>query len=160
VRPVANVFTAELTKDEDDPAGYEASYARIGPLVGGAQIGMSVYALPPGQSICPYHYEPTDEEWLICLEGEPLLRTPGGEQRLRAGDVVCFPVGEPGAHKVTAVDAPARVAIFSTRSEVGVAVYPDSAKLGVWFQGRHHMVRLEPQLDYWDGETESRNAAT
>lgn len=155
MRPVANLLSAELTHDEGDPPGYETGYARIGPVVGGAKIGMSVYAMPPGQSICPYHYEATDEEWLICLEGEPLLRAPEGERTLRAGDVVCFPAGERGAHKVTAVDAPARVAIFSTKSEVGVAVYPDSAKLGVWFQGQHHMVRLEPQLDYWDGEAGS-----
>jgi len=113
---------------------------------------MTVYELEPGQSICPYHYEPTDEEWLICLEGAPVLRTADGEQTLAAGDVACFPAGEPGAHKVTAAAERARVAIFSTKSAVGIAVYPDSGKLGVWFQGRHHMVRLEPQLDYWDGE--------
>lgn len=153
MRPVANVYSAELAHDEGDPAGYETSYARIGPAVGGAKLGMSVYEMGPGQSICPYHYEPTDEEWLICLAGEPTLRTPEGERVLAAGDVVCFPVGEAGAHKVTAGPEAARVAIFSTKSEVGIAVYPDSNKLGVWFQGRHHMVRLEPQLDYWEGET-------
>jgi uncharacterized cupin superfamily protein len=155
VRPVANLFAAELKADDGDPPGYAASYARIGPLVGGAKVGMSLYELPPGQSICPYHYEATDEEWLVCLAGEPLLRVPDGEQVLRPGDVVCFPAGPDGAHKVTARDATARVAILSTKSEVGVAVYPDSNKLGVWFQGRHHMVRLEPQLDYWDGEAGS-----
>jgi uncharacterized cupin superfamily protein len=155
VRPVANVFDVELATDEGDPAGYAASYARLAPLVGGTAIGMSVYGLPPGQSICPYHYEPTDEEWLICLAGAPALRTPEGEQTLAAGEVVCFPAGEAGAHKVTAGSEPARVAIFSTKSAVGVAVYPDSKKLGVWFQGRHHMVRIEPQLDYWDGEVEA-----
>lgn len=152
MRPVANVFDVEVAADEGDPPGYAASYARLAPLVGGKAIGMSVYELPPGQSICPYHYEATDEEWLICLAGAPVLRTPAGEQALAAGDVVCFPAGEAGAHKVTAGEERARVAIFSTRSEVGVAIYPDSGKLGVWFQGLHHMVRLEPQLDYWDGE--------
>jgi len=157
VRPAANLYEAELKADEDDAPGYVVRYARIGPLVGGAKLGMSVYELPPGQSVCPYHYEPTDEEWLICLAGEPLLRAPDGEQVLRPGDVVCFPAGPDGAHKVTARDATARVAILSTKSEVGIAVYPDSKKLGVWFQGRHHMVRIEPQLDYWDGETEPRN---
>jgi uncharacterized cupin superfamily protein len=94
----------------------------------------------------------TEEEWLICLSGEPLLRTPEGERRLAPGETVCFPAGPTGAHKVTAVDEPARVAIFSTKAAVGVSVYPDSGKLGVWAHGEHHMVRLEPQLDYWDGE--------
>lgn len=151
MRPVVNLFDVELTTDGDEPPGYEASYARIGPLVGGAELGMSVYALPPGQSICPYHYEATDEEWLICLEGAPAVRTPEGERTLEPGDVVCFPPGEAGAHKVTAGDAAASVAIFSTKAAVGVAVYPDSNKLGVWYQGKRHLVRIE-ELDYFDGE--------
>ncbi|HEY6055170.1 MAG TPA: cupin domain-containing protein [Gaiellaceae bacterium] len=160
MRPLANLYDVELQPDEDDAPGYAVSFARIGQLVGGEQIGMSVYELSPGQSICPYHYEATDEEWLICLAGAPRLRVPDGEQVLEPGDVVCFPAGEAGAHKVTAGEETARVAIFSTKSAVGVAVYPDSKKLGVWYQDRHHMVRLEPQLDYFDGEAEARNSAT
>jgi uncharacterized cupin superfamily protein len=152
VRPLANVYDVELDSDADDPDGYRTAYARIGPLVGGATLGMSVYELGPWQSICPYHYELSDEEWLFCLDGSPLLRTPEGERELRPGDVVCFPAGAEGAHKVTAGAEPARVAIASTKSRLGVAVYPDSRKLGVWLDNEHHMVRLEPQLDYWDGE--------
>lgn len=152
MRPLANLYDVELQPDEDDAPGYAVDYARVAPLVGGARIGMSVYGLAPGQSICPYHYEATDEEWLICLAGSPTLRVPDGERVLEPGDVVCFPAGEAGAHKVTAGDRPARVSIFSTKSEVGVAVYPDSRKLGVWYGDRHHMVRLEPQLEYFDGE--------
>jgi uncharacterized cupin superfamily protein len=160
MRPVANLFDVALTKDDDDPDGYNASYARVGPLIGAEKLGVSVYELPPGESICPYHFEVTEEEWLLVLAGAPVVRTPEGERALEPGDVVCFPAGEAGAHKVTAGDEPARVAIWSSKNAVGVSVYPDSAKIGVWFQGRHHMLRLEPQLDYWDGEAESRNAAT
>ena len=36
--------------------------------------------------------------------------------------------------------------------EISTTTGLDSRKLGVWYQGRHHMVRIEPQLDYWDGE--------
>lgn len=152
MRPVVNVFDVETALDADDPGGYHTAYARIGPLVGGSQLGLSVYALDAGQSICPYHFELSDEEWLVCLEGEPTLRTPEGERRLRPGDLVCFPTGPSGAHKVTAGDRPARVALVSTKSELGVALYPDSRKLGVWHGDLHHMVRLDPQLAYWDGE--------
>ena len=35
------------------------------------------------------------------LSGSPTLRGPDGERVLRAGDVVCFPVGPDGAHQVT-----------------------------------------------------------
>jgi uncharacterized cupin superfamily protein len=153
VRPAANVFDVEVQRAADDPPGFDTGYARLGPGLGAARIGMTVYELAPGRSICPYHYELTEEEWLICLTGEPTLRTPEGERRLRPGDACCFPPGRAGAHAVrNETDATLRVAMLSTKSEVGVAIYPDSNKLGVWFGDEHHMVRLEPQLDYWDGE--------
>jgi uncharacterized cupin superfamily protein len=157
VRPVANLFDTELDLDEGDPPGYHTAYKRLGPLVGGEKLGMTVFEISPGDSICPYHYEVTEEEWLICLSGAPVVRTPDGERTLAPGETVCFPAGPTGAHKVTAGAEPARVAILSTKAAVGVSVYPDSNKLGVWAHGQHHMVRLEPQLDYWDGETDSRN---
>ena len=80
---VANLFEVELTADdEEEPPGYGATYARVGPLVGGEQLGLSVYALEPGLSICPYHYENAEEEWLIVLVGRPTLRTLEGDQEL------------------------------------------------------------------------------
>ncbi len=147
---VANVFGVELTLDEGDPDGYHTSYARVGPLVGGSRLGLSVYELPPGQSICPYHWE-TDEEWLIVLGGRPTLRTPEGERELDPWDAVCFPVGAEGAHKVTnRSDAAVRVGMLSTRNEPGIAVYPDSNKVGAWPPGK--LFRIDDAVDYWDGE--------
>ena len=51
---------------------------RFGPQVGATRTGTSVYELPPGQAICPYHYEYGEEEWLLVLVGRPTLRTPAG----------------------------------------------------------------------------------
>lgn len=155
MRSLANVFAVEVESDASDPDGFAPGAARLGPRLGASKIGITVYELPPGQSICPYHYELGDEEWLLCLTGEPTLRTPAGERRLRPGDAVCFPDGAEGAHAVRNETAETlRVAMVSTRPEVGVAVYPDSRKLGVWRGEEDHLVRLDPQLDYWDGEAD------
>src|SRR5215213_3020846 len=86
--------------DDDDPPGFRSRSARVGASLGAEKLGATVYALPPGEAICPYHYEYPNEEWLIVLDGDPTLRTPAGERTLRAGDVVCFPVGPEGAHSV------------------------------------------------------------
>ena len=146
-----NLFDVELQHDADDPPGYGTDYVRTGPLVGGAQLGLSVYGIGPGQSICPYHYECGEEEWLIVLEGRATLRTPAGEQELGPWDCAFFPAGEEGAHKVTNnTDEPIRVCIWSNRNAVGVAVYPDSDKVGAWPPGK--LFRLTDAVDYWDGE--------
>ena len=79
-----NVNMAEFEYDDTDPEGYKAGLARLGPQLGAVETGTSVYELPPGQSICPYHYEWAEEEWLIVLEGAPTLRHPGGRGGARA----------------------------------------------------------------------------
>ena len=152
---VFNLFHGELETPADlnDPDGYACRGVRVGPKIGASRVGMSVYELPQGQAICPYHFEWTDEEWLIVLAGRPTLRSPEGERTLEAGDTVCFPVGPDGAHFVRNNEAePARVAILSTKNDVGIAEYPDSDKVGVWANDTHYMLRRSDHLDYWDGE--------
>ena len=147
-----NLFDVAVTKDDDDAPGYELSYVRVGPLVGGRLLGMSVYELPPGQSICPYHYELGYEEWLFVLTGRPTLRTPDGERELRAWDMVFFPEGEAGAHKVTNTTGETlRVAILSNKGDPGAAVYPDSDKVGIFPPNK--LFRLSDAVDYFQGET-------
>ena len=123
---VFNIFQAEVeyTKDATQPDGYDCGGVRVGPKVGASRLGLSVYELPTGQAICPYHFEWTDEEWLVVISGTPTLRTPEGERTLEAGDVVCFPAGPDGAHLVRATVEPARVAILSTKNDVGIASSP------------------------------------
>lgn len=148
---VVNLFVLELPKDEDDAPGYELNYARVSPLVGGEQLGLTVYEIGPGQSICPYHYEFAEEEWLIVLAGRPTLRTPEGECELEPWDCAFFPTGEAGAHKVTnRTDATVRVCMWSNRLAVSTSVYPDSEKLGAHPPGK--LFRLADEVDYFDGE--------
>ncbi len=146
-----NLFDLAVAADDDDAPGYHCSYARVGPLVGGQQLGLSVYELPAGQSICPYHYENAEEEWLIVLAGRPTLRTPEGERELAPWDCAFFPTGEAGAHKVTnRTEETVRVCIWSNRLAVATSVYPDSEKVGAWPPGK--LFRLGDAVDYWDGE--------
>jgi len=147
----ANLFDPEFTYDEGDPPGYHAGYRRFGPLVGGELLGLSLYELPPGQSICPYHYELGDEEWLIVIAGRPTLRTPEGEFSLGPWDTVCFPEGPDGAHKLTNhTEEALQVALLSTRRLPSVAIYPDSNKIGVWPPGK--LFRLDDAVEYFEGE--------
>jgi uncharacterized cupin superfamily protein len=150
-----NLYDAELQHDADDPPGYGAGYVRVGKALGAELLGMSLYELVPGDSICPYHWE-TEEEWLLVLAGRPTVRVPDGEHELRPGDVTCFPVGPDGAHKVTnRTDEVVRVAIVSTKDKHAVAGYPDSGKIGAWPPGK--LFREADALDYFDGEFPAAN---
>jgi uncharacterized cupin superfamily protein len=100
--------------------------------VGSEATAMFINELPPGRSSCPYHYE-YEEEWLLVLEGTLVVRVPDGEQTLERGDLVCFPAGPAGAHKImNRGDSTARMMLFSSAREPAVSVYPDSDKIGVW----------------------------
>lgn len=153
--PRPNIHDAQLEFDDDDPPGYRAAAARIGAAAGGRELAVKLFEIPAGESLCPYHYEYV-EEWLLVLDGEITLRTPSGEERLRAGDLVCFPAGPEGAHKTTNPGAgPARMIMFSSAHEPSVAVYPDSDKIGVWTPGGADNVILrrgDGDAPYYAGE--------
>jgi len=114
-----------------------------------------MYELEPGDRLWPYHTHHANEEWLIVLRGIPTLRTPGGEQELQEGDVVCFPRGKDGLHQVrNATDAPIRVLMLSSRIMPDIVEYPDSGKVGARSVAGERLLlsRPGPILDYWDGE--------
>jgi len=115
---------------------------------------MGVYELGPGEACWPYHFELGEEEWLIVVSGEVVVRTPDGEQRLRAGDVVCFPAGAAGAHAVrNDGEGTARFAMPSTNEPYGGGtVYPDSGKFRLSGPGFRHRGHLGDAVEYWEGE--------
>src|SRR5205823_8770493 len=93
---------------------------------------MFIYDVDPGEGSSPYHYE-YEEEWLPVVDGSVVVRTPEGELTLERGDLVCFPAGPAGAHKVVnRGDSRARTLLFSSSRLPAVSVYPDSNKVGVW----------------------------
>jgi uncharacterized cupin superfamily protein len=149
-----NLFDdAPLGVDEEEPPGYRARYAKLRDHIGAAKLAATVVVLEPGQAVCPYHYELIEEEWLFVLAGTPTVRTPAGEAVAEPGDVVCFPRGPAGAHKIGNTGPEAvRILIVSERAELGAAVYEDSDKIGVFSPDTRLLFRRSDARDYWDGE--------
>lgn len=128
-----NLTEPAFTYDDEEPEGFRAGMYRFGPALGAKDTGSSVYEIPPGQSICPYHYEVGEEEWLLVLSGRPTLRDPDGEHQLEPLDCVFFPTGPDGAHAVyNRTDETLRVLMYSQSVNPAVCVYPDSDKIGVF----------------------------
>jgi len=112
-------------------------------------IGATLYELEPGRQLWPYHFHRGNEEWIVVVSGAPTVRTPAGERRLRAGDVVAFAQSEEGAHTFyNRTGEPARILFFSTLRR-GFVIYPDGDKVGA---GGLYFRRSDA-VDYWDGET-------
>lgn len=152
---VFNVWEAELAVDDDEPDGYRAPYARIGPAIGADKLSATLVVLRDGEALCPYHYELVEEEWLIVLGGTPTVRTPDGEEVCAPGDVVCFAPGPAGAHQIANhAAAPARVIMLAERRHPAATVYPDSDKLGIFLatEPRRTLVRRGDAVGYWADE--------
>jgi uncharacterized cupin superfamily protein len=146
-----NIFSVEKPEGRLD----------VGRALGSTELLMFVYDLAPGASSSPYHYE-YDEEWLLVVDGTVVLRAPDGEHTLERGDLVRFPRGPAGAHKVmNRSESPARTLLFSrVGGGLGVAVYPDSDTIGVFAGGENDLVFERRTAVPWAHGEEGWNKAT
>src|SRR3954447_25781984 len=99
-RPVTRVTSCALAKE-----------------LGATKLALNVIELPPGESVCPYHYESGEEEWIVVLTRLPTVRTPDRDREPGPRGVAFCPMAEAGAHKVTnRSNEPSRIFIWSNRS--------------------------------------------
>jgi uncharacterized cupin superfamily protein len=153
--PRVNISDPSFEYESTDPEGFRSGLFRFGGQVGARRTGASVYELPPGQAVCPYHYEYGEEEWALVLEGRPSLRTPDGIEQLEPMDVAFFPIGPAGAHQLRN-DGSERVRILMWSEVVTPAatVYPDSDKVGVWTGNKADdaLFARSSAVEYFHGE--------
>jgi len=154
--PRVNISDPSFDYESADPEGFRSGLFRLGGQVGARRTGASVYELPPGQAICPYHYEYGEEEWALVLEGRPSLRTPDGTEQLEPLDLAFFPTGPAGAHQLRN-DGSERVRILMWSEVVTptATAYPDSDKVGIWtgHKAEDLMVERSSNVDYFHGES-------
>jgi uncharacterized cupin superfamily protein len=147
---------------EQDQEPFRWRRARVGRQAGARELGASVFELPPGASTFPLHAHYANEELLVVLAGQPTLRTIDGERTLAEGDVVSFPTGRAGAHRIdNRADSPARVLIVSTMIGPDVVEQVDSQKVHArsYAPGANPppdavevMVKREDTRDFFEGE--------
>jgi uncharacterized cupin superfamily protein len=135
--PVINALTVAAERQSADaPAGVRSRVASVGGPLGAERLGATILELDPGEGSGPYHYQCGREEWLLVLTGTPTLRRPEAEARLEPMDLVCFPDGPAGAHRViNRGEGGARVLLLSTRGIPANVCFPDS---GHWLMRNGH----------------------
>ena len=151
-----NIADPQFTYDDTDAEGFRAGMFRLGKDLGAKETGTTVYELPPGQAVCPYHYEYGEEEWVLVLSGRPTLRTPEGTGQLEPHDVVFFRKGPEGAHAIrNDTDETVRILMWSQVVVPTATAYPDSDKVGIWtgVEGENLMAPRSAHVEYYFGET-------
>jgi uncharacterized cupin superfamily protein len=142
--------------DPEDAEGFRAGMNRVGPSLGASRTGASLYELPPGQSVCPYHYEYGEEEWVLVVSGQATIRTPEGTSQVGPMGLVFFPTGPEGAHQISNdTDSVVRVLMWSEVVFPTATSYPDSGKVGVYTGDKDEdlIARRSSAVDYYDGES-------
>ena len=137
-----------------DHEGYEYFRRKFVPFGGAKNALVSVYEIPPGKAAYPYHFHHKNEETFYILSGRGILKTPEGERTVTGGELLFFPAGPEGAHKLTnASETEMLVYIdFDVVHDIDIAVYPDSDKIGIWGMGINQIFPKGANVDYYDGE--------
>lgn len=149
-----NVFSSDWDNSQDHD-GYRWNRIRLARRLGGDLLGASVYLISPGQKSFPYHFHHANEEMLMVLEGNVVVRTPEGEQEAEPGDALIFRTGPSGAHQViNRSETDARIVMMSTMVEPEIAEYPDSGNVGVFAGNAPGEDRSKSLAKFIDGSAE------
>ena len=134
--------------------GYVYYRRKFVPYGGSKNTVVSVYEIPPGKAAYPYHFHHKNEETFYIISGEGVLKTPEGERKVGAGELLFFPAGPEGAHKLTNSSETENLVYidFDVVHDIDIAVYPDSDKIGIWGLGINKLYPQSGNVDYYQGE--------
>jgi uncharacterized cupin superfamily protein len=128
---MANLYEPDWDVERDEPP-YRWRRSRIGRQTGARQLGASLFEVPPGAATFPLHVHYANEEMLVVVAGRPTLQTLSGSRELVACEVVSYPAGRDGAHRLTNdTDEPVRVLIVSTMHAPDINEFPETGEFWV-----------------------------
>jgi uncharacterized cupin superfamily protein len=112
----------------------------LGDAFGLETIGINHTVLPPGKESSMRHWHTHEEEFIYVLSGEVVLVTDAGEQTLRAGMCVGFPLQTGDGHQlVNRSSQPVTYLEISNRDAADRAFYPD---VDLQYQGANAAVKF------------------
>lgn len=111
--------------------------------------------IPPQKSSYPYHFHAAITEVFYIISGKGKIETPDGEKDVAKGDVLVFPQGKEGAHRISNTSETDRLVYLDcdTVSMTDVAFYPHSGKIGFIIEGQPDtFFESADNVDYYKGE--------
>ena len=104
-KPALDPQTVEVRSRSGYPEPYRARVMprhkrQLGEALGLTHIGINLTTLPPGKESSMRHWHTHEDEFVYVVEGEVVLRTDAGEQRLTAGMCAGFAAGSRDGHQL------------------------------------------------------------
>jgi uncharacterized cupin superfamily protein len=154
-------IAAPVFDETREHPGFNCRRARLGRQAGSEKLGLSLWDLPPGEAAYPFHFHLAEEEIVAVLEGRPSLRTAAGWREMEEGEVVCFRVGEEGAHQVVNRTEETVRFLAISNQQPDIIVRPDSGAVGVFERrpeggGIARHFHLADAVGYFDFEEDDR----
>lgn len=119
------------------------------------QCTVAIMEIPPQKSSFPYHYHAGITEIFYIISGNGKLETPDGDKTVKKGDVIVFPPGKGGAHRIFNTSKSDMLVYLDcdTTTAADVAFYPHSEKVGLIIDGQPNtFFELSDHVDYYKGE--------
>lgn len=134
---------------------YEYYKHLIFPKAAENQCTVAIMEIPPQKSSYPYHFHMGITEIFYIISGIGRLETPDGDRAVVKGDVIVFPPGKQGAHRIMNMSESDMLVYLDcdTTSISDVAFYPHSGKIGTFVVGQPNtFLELKDKVDYYKGE--------
>ena len=131
------------------PAPYAAAMAgrakrALGDRFGLSQFGVNLTVLAPGAASSELHWHESEDEFVFILEGEAVLVSEQGEERLTPGMCAGFKAGVANGHRiVNRSDAPVTYLEVGTRAEGDRVHYPEADLAAVKIDGKFRLTRKD-----------------
>lgn len=119
------------------------------------QAYVCFYEVMPLSSTFPKHYHSYNTECFYIIKGDGIIETDDEQVKVKAGDVIVFPRGKKGTHKLTNTSKSDTLLYidFDTTNSPDIIHYVDSNKIGII---EHNIsstfYRENDNVDYYEGE--------
>ncbi len=148
-------FNDMKPKHKQDHDGYDYNKYEVTERKDFDQAYICFYEIMPKSSAFPKHYHSYNTECFYIIKGEGIIETDDEELKVKTGDIIVFPRGKKGTHKLTNT-SPSDTLLyidFDTTNSPDIIHYVDSDKIGII---EHNIsstfYRKNDNVDYFDGE--------
>jgi len=153
--------TVEISRMTDiepqhDGAGNSYQYSRYKFIKGedGYKSNIAFLRLPPKKAAFPLHYHEYSEETFYVISGTGKLITKDGEREVTQGDIIFFPAGIEGIHKLINSSSSEDLVYldFDTYVPLDITYYPGKDKIGIFGENYTAVLRESDKVDLYEGE--------